>query len=707
MKKVLFTATVDSHILQFHLPFLKMFKDNGYEVHVATNGNDEIPYCDVKHFVSFERNPIKINNLKAIKQLKKICEDEKFDIIHTHTPMGSVVTRLAAKKFRKYYHTKVIYTAHGLHFFKGAPLKNWLIFYPVEKWLAKYTDTLILINQEDYEFAKKKLNRCKDIQYIPGVGIDEKKFDFSFSNKEKIELRNSLGLEKDDFVMIYPAELNWNKNQSLIINAMEKLTKKYSNIKVLLPGVDSYDGLYQKIVKEKKLDKNVIFLGYRKDIPKLLKISNLALATSHREGLPLNIMEAMYVGLPVVATNCRGQRDLIENNVNGFLIDINDEDSFIDSIEKIYLNQDNYLVFGEENKKIIKKYLLSSIIKQFEQIYFKKKTIVHLLSSNEYSGAENVACTIIDLMKNDYNMIYCSPNGNIREVLKNKKIDYIPVKKISFKYIKKVIEEVNPDIIHAHDFKASFVASIFYKKCKVISHIHKNDPSMKKISLKSLLFLLASNKFSNILGVSNSILNEFFFSNSIRDKYKTVYNFVDRESILNLSNKFKIAKKYDLFYFGRLSEEKNPLEFIEIVHSLNEKNISCVMIGDGLLKDSCKELIEQYSLQNNIDMIGFQENPFPYIKASSIGVMPSKFEGFGLTTVESIILQKPIFNSGVGGLNEIFENNQYYICLSNDDYVTKIKDYMKKKQKPKMDFKIIDKYCNKDNYKYLIKELYK
>lgn len=705
MKKVLFTATVDSHILNFHIPYLKYFKEQGYEVHVATNGDEVIPYCDVKYKVSFERSPIKINNLRAIKQLKKVIDKEKYDIIHTHTPMGSVVTRLAAVKARK-NGTRVIYTAHGFHFYKGSPIKNWLIFYSVEKFLSYFTDDLITINKEDYDLALKKFKKTT-VHYIPGVGIDEKKFNFKMSNKEKLELRKSLGLKKDDFVLIYPAEISERKRQEWLINSLSDLLKENSDIHILLPGKDSLNNKCQNLTNDLGLEKQIHFLGFRKDIAKLLKISDISISTARQEGLPVNIMEAMYVGLPIVATDCRGQRDLIENNVNGFLIDINDEDSFIDSIEKIYLNQDNYLVFGEESKKIIKKYLLSSIIKQFEQIYFKKKTIVHLLSSNEYSGAENVACTIIDLLKNDYNMIYCSPNGNIREVLKNKKIDYIPVKKISFKYIKKVIEEVNPDIIHAHDFKASFVASIFYKKCKVISHIHKNDPSMKKISLKSLLFLLASNKFSNILGVSNSILNEFFFSNSIRDKYKTVYNFVDRESILNLSNKFKIAKKYDLFYFGRLSEEKNPLEFIEIVHSLNEKNISCVMIGDGLLKDSCKELIEQYSLQNNIDMIGFQENPFPYIKASSIGVMPSKFEGFGLTTVESIILQKPIFNSGVGGLNEIFENNQYYICLSNDDYVTKIKDYMKKKQKPKMDFKIIDKYCNKDNYKYLIKELYK
>ena len=149
MKKVLFTATVDSHILQFHLPFLKMFKENGYEVHVATNGDESIPFCDKKIKISFERSPFKINNLKAIGQLRKVINEEQYDIIHTHTPMGSVVTRLAAKQARKKNNTRVIYTAHGFHFFKGAPILNWLVFYPVEKWLAKYTDTLITINKED------------------------------------------------------------------------------------------------------------------------------------------------------------------------------------------------------------------------------------------------------------------------------------------------------------------------------------------------------------------------------------------------------------------------------------------------------------------------------------------------------------------------------------------------------------------------------
>lgn len=370
MKKVLFTATVDSHILQFHLPFLKLFKEKGYEVHVATNGDEEIPYCDVKHKISFERSPFKINNLKAIKQLRKVCESEKFDIIHTHTPMGSVVTRLAAKSSRKKHHTRVIYTAHGLHFFKGSPIINWLLFYPVEKYLSKYTDTLILINKEDYDRCKRKFKKCKDIQYVPGVGIDEEKFNFEMTKKEKLELRKSLGLKEKDFVMIYPAELSKRKRQVWLINSIEGLLKKHKDIHLLLPGKDSLNGECQELVKKLDLEKQIHFLGYRKDIPKLLKISDVSVSAANQEGLPVNIMEAMYVGLPIVATDCRGNRDLVKNNINGYLINLNDTELFSDSINKLYCLKNEGIKQKVESKKIIKEYLLNKILFKICLIYY-------------------------------------------------------------------------------------------------------------------------------------------------------------------------------------------------------------------------------------------------------------------------------------------------------------------------------------------------
>lgn len=360
MKKVLFTATVDSHIIQFHIPYLKWFKEQGYEVHVATNGDEKIEYCDVKHKIPFERNPMKINNIKAIFKLKKIIEKEKFQIIHTHTPMGSVVTRLAAKNARKKYKTKVIYTAHGFHFFEGAPLINWIVFYPIEKYLSKYTDCLITINEEDYNLAKTKFN-AKKVELVNGVGVDENKFDFQMSDEEKHKLRRSLGLNDDDFVIIYVAELSKRKNQGMLIKAVKELMDKgENNIKVILPGTDSRNGYYQEMTKKLGIENNIKFLGYRKDIPELLKISDLYVSTAKQEGLPVNIIEAMLSGLPIIATDCRGNRDLLINILD--IIKLND----YNSLERRIIYYTKNEAKEEINSSI---YTLDKILNEMVKIY--------------------------------------------------------------------------------------------------------------------------------------------------------------------------------------------------------------------------------------------------------------------------------------------------------------------------------------------------
>ena len=364
-KKVLFVATITKHINAFHLPYLELFKKNNWEVWVITGDNDKVTnYCHKKVKIDLSRSPFKLSNIKGIKQLKKIINSEKFDIIHCHTPMGSVATRIAARKSRKKYDTRVIYTAHGFHFYDGAPKKNWLLFYPIEKWLAKYTDTLITINKEDFNLAKKKFSkRCKDIQYVPGVGIDTKKFDISLSTSEKEDLKKSLCLKKDDFVLTCVARLDKNKNQGFLINVMKDLIKEKPNIHLLLAGRDELNGYYQNIAKEYNLENNVHFLGNRDDIPQLLKITDIVLSASKREGLPVNVMEAFAAGVPVVALKCRGMKDLIENKKNGFIV--SDSNNFLSYIKMIY---DNNVEF--DCSKVIKKIELKSIIKKMKIIYF-------------------------------------------------------------------------------------------------------------------------------------------------------------------------------------------------------------------------------------------------------------------------------------------------------------------------------------------------
>lgn len=369
MKKALYVATVDIHIRSFHLPYLKLLHDNGYEVHVATNGNEKFPFCDVKHQICIERRPFKLSNLKAVKQLRKIIEKEKFDIVHCHTPMGSVVTRLASKNARKKYGTRVLYTAHGFHFYKGAPIINWLLFYPIERYLAKYTDTLITINSEDFNLAKARFSKkCSDIRYVPGVGINTKKFNIKMQGKENNAIIKKLKLNKKDFILTCVARLDKNKHQDFLINIMEIICKEYNDIHLLLVGPDELDGAYQKLVKNKKLTKYVHFLGRREDIPEILSITNIVVSASLREGLPVNIIESFSAGKPVIALECRGMKDLIINNKNGFIC--NNQQEFIKSIIRIY--QQRQFDVNEQRKVndiILNKVSIENVTQEIKTIY--------------------------------------------------------------------------------------------------------------------------------------------------------------------------------------------------------------------------------------------------------------------------------------------------------------------------------------------------
>lgn len=708
MKKVLFTATVDSHIELFHLPFLKYFKNLGYEVHVATNGNDKIAYCDKKIVIPFERNPLKINNLKAIIQLKKIIDKEKYDIIHTHTPMGSVVTRLAAKQSRRKNKTRVIYTAHGFHFFKGAPKLNWLLFYPIEKYLSRYTDTLILINTEDYKLAKKKFKKCNDICFVAGVGIDESKFKFKMTKEEQLNLRESLDLKQEDFILIYPAELSNRKNQEWLLKALKDLIINHNDIHLLLPGKDSLNGKIQRLAKELNIEKNIHCLGFRKDVPKLLKISDIAISSSKQEGLPVNIMEAMYVGLPIIATDCRGNRDLVEDNVNGYIINQFDKDNLKNKILELYCNKDKWEKISIDNKKKIKDYQLDKIMVNMKKIYSPKKRILHLLASNIYSGAENVACTIIETLQNEYDMTYCSVKGSIQKNLDKKNINYKLIDKLNRKNIKNVIREYNPDIIHAHDFKASCLVSSIKCKAKIVSHIHQNPKWLSKINFKTILYNLCTKKIAKIIFVSNSVEQEYIFKKNIKDKVTVLYNYVDQKKIIELS-KEKYDSEFDIGYFGRLSKEKNPLGFIEIIKLYKDnydKNITSCMIGNGKLLKECKLLIEKYNLQKNIKLLGFQDNPYKIVKNVKCLIMPSIIEGFGLSAVESMCLNKPVLNSGVGGLKEICQYNPDFICKNNNEYIKKINEILNNNCNLNLK-KNIEHYTDLKKYKSNINKIYR
>lgn len=363
--KVLFCANVDSHIKAFHIPYLKWFKEQGYETHVATNGEEEIPFCDVKHMIEIQRSPANIRNIKAYMQLKKLIDIEKFSVIHCHTPMGGILTRIAARKARK-GNTSVIYTAHGFHFFKGASRFNWMIYYPIEKFLSRWTDCLITINQEDYNTAIQKNFRTKNIQKVRGVGIDLDKFR-PLGIEEKNLLKLQYGYKSEEYILMYVAELSQRKNQEMLINCMPQLVRLIPDLKLVLVGHDALNGKLQKLAKTLKVEESIDFLGRKQDVHQLLNICDIYVSPSKQEGLPVNIMEAMALGLPICSSGIRGSIDLIENGVNGLINNIEDEKALIKNI--LYMYKNNNKEFEIKTLQKIERYSIKQVLKDMEKIY--------------------------------------------------------------------------------------------------------------------------------------------------------------------------------------------------------------------------------------------------------------------------------------------------------------------------------------------------
>ena len=339
--KILYTATVLSHICQFHLPHMQHLQKQGWEVHVAAHDNLavknglQLKYCDKFIEIPFSRSPKSPDNLKAYQQLKKLLAEEHYDVILCNTPMGGIVTRLAARRTRK-QGTKVIYMAHGFHFYKGSSKKAWLVFYPIEKFMAKKCDLLITINKEDYALAKEKFSKRTKVAHIHGVGVDEKRY-HPATPQEQLEMRKAEGLSEEDFVILCTGELNENKNQKTLVSAAALLKDKIPNLKVLLAGNGPKEQELRDQIRAEGLEEVVKLLGYRTDLEKVVPAVDLVVSCSKREGMPLNIIEAMLCKKPVVASHNRGHDELVQNGETGYLFMNNDNvaiASFLCNLQK-------------------------------------------------------------------------------------------------------------------------------------------------------------------------------------------------------------------------------------------------------------------------------------------------------------------------------------------------------------------------------------
>lgn len=368
--KILYVTTISLTMNSFFKPHIEMLVREGNHVDIACNFNDlaaDKLYIELgcnAYQIDFSRSPLSPDNIRAYKQLKKVIEEGKYDIVHCHTPNAAAITRLVCKKFRKTTNLKVFYTAHGFHFYKGAPKLNWMIYYPVEKYCAKYTDKLLTINQEDFELAKAKFS-AKEVCYVPGVGIDLSRFEnIEIDKKEK---RREIGVPTDAFLLLSVGELNENKNHQVIIRALAKLNNP--EIHYAVAGVGDKKDYLLSLANELGVSKQVHLLGYRKDIPQLCAATDVFCFPSIREGLGLAAVEAMASGLPVIAADNRGTNEFVIPNKNGYLCKYNDIDGFANAISKFTENRSLKEQFSGEAVKAVKRYHLDNVIEVMRGIY--------------------------------------------------------------------------------------------------------------------------------------------------------------------------------------------------------------------------------------------------------------------------------------------------------------------------------------------------
>ncbi len=346
---------------------MKWFKEQGWEVHVAASGNMELPFVDRKYTIPIQRSPLSMKNMEAYRELKGIINENQYNIIHCHTPMGGVLARLAAREARK-KGTKVIYTAHGFHFCKGAPLKNWMLYYPIEKKLAHYTDCLITINEEDYTLAKQRFN-VPTLEHVHGVGVDTEIFQ-PISENDKAVLRKSFGYKPDDFLLFYAAEFNENKNQQMLIKALALIKEEVPNAKLLLAGEGALQDQCNELAKSLNIPHMIDFLGFRKDIPEILPMCDVAVASSLREGLPVNILEAMACGLPVVASVNRGHRELVIEHKNGWIVKPTNIEGFSNKLKLLAASEDIRRQLGMTGREmIVNTFSVQRILNEKSRIY--------------------------------------------------------------------------------------------------------------------------------------------------------------------------------------------------------------------------------------------------------------------------------------------------------------------------------------------------
>ncbi len=677
----------------FFLADLVNSTDKNYEITIAYGVRKEIPkdfkkyfnenvkFIEVKNFTR-SINPKK--DLAAIKEIKKIVKELNPDIVHMHSSKAGALGRLAISAKKR----KLLYNPHGFSFLKKDDTKiKRMVYKTLEKLLTFRKCTIVGCSKGEYEEAKKLsknsvwINNSLDIDKISNManGLPERKI-----NPNSIKICTV-------------GRIDFSKNPELF----NKIAEEFPNIEFTWIG--------EGILKEKLTASNIKITGWKekREVINNLNKSDIFILTSLWEGMPLSLLEAMYMKKLCIVSNCIGNRDVIVNGKNGFVCNTLDDYKHI--IQDVVDDKINYNAIVENAKKDVEnKYSVSIMAKKYEELY--KKTVLHIVNSRAFSGLERVAISIIKNLEDTYNSYYVTMDGSIVKKLEQENVKRIKIEKMSVKEIRRICKIYKPYIIHAHDYTATVISSFSFVKVPIISHLHNNSPWIKKVNLNSIALLLASLRVKKFLTVSDAIKNEYIFSRFISKKIENIGNPVSVYDVISKIPK-NIEKKYDICFVGRLTKAKNPIKFIDIISNIkkNIPYINVIMLGDGELREECEKKIYRNKLQNNIELKGFVDNPYTYMAQSKVFCLTSDWEGYGLVVFEALALGLPCIVSNVGGLVDLVDEQCGVLCDTENDYISSINSILSNDNYKKMELNAKNrarKLDNKERYMNRIKELY-
>jgi len=639
---------------------------------ICDEDSTRIPYDEIKKLGGRVFLVPKYQNLpKYLKALEKLFKENQYRIVHSNINTLSVFPLYAAKKAGVPIRISHSHSTSNPKEWKRNLIKN--ILRPFSKRYA--TDYFACSEKTGiYQFGKRKSKLVKIIPNSIDIEI------FKFHPKDRQDIRAELGIEEDTIVIGHIGRFVETKNHQFIIHSFSKLHQKNPNTKLILIGDGPLLEKTRKTVRDLGLEESVLFLGRKENIAPYYSVFDIFFLPSLYEGMPMSGIEAQVSGLKCIfSSSFSKDTAIIPGNV--LFLSNEDKESLIKGVE--YFN--NQINNREVPLKEIEKVDIEKNTPILQSMYNKKTKIMHLVSTDSFSGAENVACQIINLFKDEssYDMRYCAVIGKNKEALEIRKIPVLKLDKFNIHDIKKAIREYNPDIIHAHDPKSTIASVIASRGKKIIAHIHSNHRYMRKISIKSCIFhFYIEKRTSDIIWVSDSALNEYIFNKKINKKINSIVlrNVVNPNELKDIAINDKNKYSFDLVFLGRMEDVKNPLRFIDIMSQIqkNKRDIKVAMIGDGSLMNEIKTKVNELGLEKNITIFGNLINPYKILLSSKILVITSRYEGTPMNALESIACGIPIVSTPVDGLLELLDKR--YLCSSDDEFISVIIDLLTSKK---------------------------